>query len=83
MHNGTWLGTGTSEGSATHQTGKNPGSNNRFAFGRQESLITSQRLPSNPIWGETSFSGLGSGAKLCETSLGSREVELFPGNSHK
>jgi hypothetical protein len=41
-------------GSITHQNGKNPGSNNRPAFGRQKGrLITSQRHPNNPIWGET------------------------------
>jgi hypothetical protein len=41
-------------GSPIHQTGKNLDSNNRHAFGRQKgSLITSQRPPSNPVWGET------------------------------
>jgi hypothetical protein len=40
-------------GSTTHKTGKNPGSNNRLAFRRQKGrLITSQRPPSNPVWGE-------------------------------
>jgi hypothetical protein len=45
-HNGTWRGTGTSEGSATHQTGKNPGSKTRPEW-QKGSLITSQRHPSN------------------------------------
>jgi hypothetical protein len=42
------------EGSRTaSQTGKNPGLNNRPDFGRQKgSLITFQRLPSNPVSGK-------------------------------
>jgi hypothetical protein len=41
-------------GNPTCQTGKNPGSNNRPAFGRQEgSRITSQRHLSSSIQGET------------------------------
>jgi hypothetical protein len=40
-------------GSTAHQTGKNPGSNNTSAFGRQKGkLITSQRYLSSTIWGE-------------------------------
>jgi hypothetical protein len=36
-----------------HQTGKNPDSNNKPAFGRQKgSLSTPQRLSNNPVWVE-------------------------------
>jgi hypothetical protein len=43
-------------GGTTHQTGKNLGLNNKPAFGRQKGrLITSQRSPSNPVWGETRY----------------------------
>jgi hypothetical protein len=83
MHNGTGWGAGTSKGSTAYQTGKNPGSNNRPAFGRQKGrLITSQRPLVTWSGVKLDLSGLGSGVNVCETPLGIREVKLSPGNSH-
>jgi hypothetical protein len=67
-------------GNPAHQTGKYPGLNNRPAFRRQKGrLITSQRPPSNTVWVKLGLSGLGSGAKVCETPPGIREVEYLLG----